>query len=161
VRVAARYAGAARDAAAYVRANVDSPMESRLRMLIVLAELPEPEVNRTVRYPDGTMKLDLSYPGVRLAVEYDGRQHLGDVEQWERDPVRRDDLEHHGWRVLVVTARGIYREPGRTVTRIWRALRDRGFPRLRRAQDGWRPHFPGTAPSGSRADQLPVLTSGR
>ena len=42
-------ARAARQAAAYVRAKVDSPMESRLRMLIVLAGLPEPVVNLEVR----------------------------------------------------------------------------------------------------------------
>lgn len=36
------YAAAARRAAAYVRKGVDSPMETRLRMLIVLAGLPEP-----------------------------------------------------------------------------------------------------------------------
>ena len=39
------HAAAALRAAEYVRDEVDSPMETRLRMLIVLAGLPEPQVN--------------------------------------------------------------------------------------------------------------------
>lgn len=42
----------ARRAASLVRAEVDSPMESRLRMLIVLAGLPEPVVNHKIYWPD-------------------------------------------------------------------------------------------------------------
>lgn len=48
VEASARFRGAgcrrARRAARYVRANVDSVTETRLRMLVVLAGLPEPEV---------------------------------------------------------------------------------------------------------------------
>jgi len=44
-----RGSDAARQAAGYVRDRVDSPMESRVRMLLVLAGLPEPEVNPTFR----------------------------------------------------------------------------------------------------------------
>ncbi|MGH3499371.1 MAG: hypothetical protein ACRDQA_00490 [Nocardioidaceae bacterium] len=44
-----RCAVRARQAAALVRAGVDSPMETRLRLLIVLAGLPEPVVNHIVR----------------------------------------------------------------------------------------------------------------
>lgn len=40
-----RHAVLARRAAGLVRRGVDSPMETRLRLLIVLAGLPEPEVN--------------------------------------------------------------------------------------------------------------------
>ena len=80
-----RQARRARRAAAYVRDGVDSPMESRLRMLIVLAGLPEPVVNHALR--DETTgrvryRLDLSYPQWRIAVEYDGRQHAENTAQW-------------------------------------------------------------------------------
>ena len=131
----------AREAASYVRERVDSPMETRLRMLLVLAGLPEPEVNRKLRDDHGTvvLRLDLSYPSVRVAVEYDGRQHVERVEQWERDIERRDDLD--GWRVLTVTSKGIYREPEETIRRVWRALSERGFRPLAPPTDGWRPHF--------------------
>jgi very-short-patch-repair endonuclease len=138
-----RHARRARVAAAYVRDRVDSPMESRLRMLIVLAGLPEPVVNLEVRDDHGVarMRLDLSYPRWKVAVEYDGRQHVEVVHQWERDIDRREDLDRGDWRLVVVTSRGIYREPQRTVERVWRALVDRGWTGLTAPTDGWRPHF--------------------
>lgn len=137
-----QHAKAARRAASYVRDRVDSPMETRLRMLLVLAGLPEPEVNRTIRDDGGTilMRVDLSYPSVRLAIEYDGRHHVELEQQWERDVERRDDLDD-SWRMLTVTSKGIYKTPDKTVDRVWRALRKRGYPRLRRPTDAWRPHF--------------------
>ena len=46
-----------------------------------------------------------------------------------------------GWRMLTVTSKGIYKEPATTVDRVWRALRRRSFPGLRRPRDAWRPHF--------------------
>ena len=83
----ARYAAAALRAARYVRAEVDSPMETRLRMLIVLAGLPEPEVNVVVRKDGGewSRRFDLCYPQLKLIIEYDGLQHLRDRDQWSRD----------------------------------------------------------------------------
>ena len=45
-----RNARRARRAASLVRAGVDSPMETRIRLLIVLAGLPEPQVNFIVRH---------------------------------------------------------------------------------------------------------------
>lgn len=136
----------ARRAAAYVRAKVDSPMETRLRMLLVLAGLPEPEVNLEIRDVDGEVvrRYDLSWPGVRVIVEYDGRHHIERVEQWEADLERREAIDDDGWRILVVVAGGIYASPEATVRRVWRVLRDRGLPGVpTRPGDGWRPHFPG------------------
>jgi len=136
-------AALARRAASYVRDHVDSPMETRLRMLIVLAGLPEPEVNVEIRDDFGTlvMRFDLCYRAVRLAVEYDGRQHLELADQWERDVERRDQAVTDGWRLLTVTSKGIYREPERTVERVWEALWDRGWRPLPPRSDAWRPHF--------------------
>ncbi|MGH4000025.1 MAG: hypothetical protein ACRDTJ_21480, partial [Pseudonocardiaceae bacterium] len=73
----------ARTAAGYVRTGVDSPMETRLRLLIVLAGLPEPEVNLLVGDEVERRKYDLSYRRSRTILEYDGRQHVERVEQWE------------------------------------------------------------------------------
>lgn len=138
-----RNAKAARRAAAYVRACVDSPMESRLRMLIVLAGLPEPEVDHRIRDEHGEVlrRFDLSYPALRLIVEYDGRQHVERVENWESDLERREEFDESGWRIIVVTSRGVYREPGRTVDRVFRALRTAGA-RPPRPGRGWQRHFP-------------------
>ena len=136
----------ARTAAAYVRDRVDSPMESRLRMLIVLAGLPEPEVNRTVTDVRGqpVRRYDLCWPNVRVIVEYDGRHHVEREAQWEADLDRREAIDDDGWRILVVTSKGVYVDPGLTLDRIARLLRARrltGVPA--RLSDAWRPHFPG------------------
>ncbi|WP_162599967.1 DUF559 domain-containing protein [Nocardioides solisilvae] len=141
-----RGAVSARRAAAFVRDRVDSPMESRLRMLLVLAGLPEPEVNVVVRDVDGTplRRYDLSFPAARVAVEYDGRHHVERIEQWERDLDRREALEDDGWRLLVVTSSGVFRRPGETVRRVHRLLRARGVPGVPvRSGDAWRQHFRG------------------
>ena len=136
-----RYAKRARAAAAYVRPRVDSPMETRLRMLLVLAGLPEPQVNLKIRHEDGgiLLRFDLCYPEVKVAVEYDGRQHVETLEQWERDVERRDDTD--GWRVVTVTSKGIYKEPARTIARVERALVERGWRGRLRLRDDWRPYF--------------------
>ena len=138
-----RHVAAARRAAAYVRDRVDSVMETRLRMLLVLAGLPEPQVNLRIRDEYGTviMRLDLCYPDVKLAVEYDGRQHVEVIEQWERDIDRREDLDDDEWRLIVVTSRGIYRDPERTLRRVWTALKKLGYRPLPPIGDAWRPHF--------------------
>lgn len=131
----------ARRGAVHVRDRVDSPTESRLRLLMVLAGLPEPVVNHRVLTADGERFLDLAYVASMLAIEYDGRHHVEREEQWESDLVRREKLEALGWRFVVVTADGIFKQPEVTLARIVTALADRGrrTPPLR---DAWRVHFP-------------------
>jgi Protein of unknown function (DUF559) len=136
----------ARRAARLVRPGVDSPMESRLRMLIVLAGLPEPRVNVVLRHEDGSwrMRFDLSYPTFKLIIEYDGRQHAENDAQWRRDLERREELDQMGWRLLVVQSGGVYVEPETTLRRVAAALRDRGCTSVpRRFREEWRRYFPG------------------
>lgn len=67
----------AKRAAALVRDQVDSPMETRVRLLLIFAGLPEPHINKIIRAEDGTWRLrfDLCYEGSLVIIEYDGRQH--------------------------------------------------------------------------------------
>lgn len=133
----------AQRAAGLVRAQVDSPMETRLRLLLVFAGLPEPEVNIVIRHPDGTIRrrIDMGYSAVRLGVEYDGRQHVTVVEQWEGDVLRREEFANEEWRLVTVIAKDIYRTPGATLQRVTAAMSSRGMdvPVLK---DDWRRHFP-------------------
>jgi hypothetical protein len=135
----------ARRAAGLVRAGVDSPMETRLRMLMVLAGLL-PAVNHTEYGAAGrwAKRFDLSYPELLLIIEYDGRQHAEDDQRWPRDIDRREDLDADGWRLIIVRSTGIYVELGRTLERIVDALRScgaRGLPRT--LTSDWQRHFPG------------------
>ena len=135
---------AARRAAAFVRRDVDSPMETRLRVLIVLAGLPEPVVNHILRFEDGRVRyrFDLSYPDLKVVVEYDGRHHRADLDQWDRDVERAEWIDEDGWRYIPVHSRGIYRRPDLTLERVRKALVSRGAEVPRNLSDDWRPHFP-------------------
>ena len=129
-----RGAKQARRAARYVRDGVDSVMESRLRMLLVLAGLPEAQVNFIVRHPDGSwrMRFDLCYPALKLIIEYDGRQHAMNTAQWQRDLKRREELDALGWRLIVVTAEDLYDAPEQVLVRVRAALIERGATGIRR-----------------------------
>jgi hypothetical protein len=85
----------ARRAASLARQGVDSPQETRLRLLLVLAGLPEPRVNLIIRGQDGSWRrrYDLAYEYLRLIIEYDGRQHAEDTQQWLTDIFRREELD--------------------------------------------------------------------
>jgi hypothetical protein len=127
-------AARARKAARFVRKGVDSPKETRLRMLLVLAGLPEPTVNVIIRNSDGSwrMRFDLSYPGLKLIIEYDGRQHAENSGQWRRDLTRREELDRLGWRLIVVTSDDLHDAPEAVLMRVRDALIDRGAIGIRR-----------------------------
>ena len=128
-----------------MRTGVDSPMESRLRMLLVLAGLPEPEVNVILRSPEGDwfMRFDLCLRQLKLIIEYDGRQHADSPAQWKRDSRRREVLDQMGWRLIVIHAEGIYDNPKETLDRICEVMRDLGAKNLRRRYNSeWTRHFP-------------------
>jgi hypothetical protein len=134
----------ARRAAGFVRKGVRSPKETRVRMLLLLAGLPEPIINHDLRDVDGIPRryLDLSYPEFRLAIEYDGRQHAESSEQWESDIFRREEFDTEKWRIVIVTNRGVYREPARTLRRVVRAMRDQRMPVPCRLSEEWRRYLP-------------------
>ncbi|MBO1767967.1 DUF559 domain-containing protein [Allobranchiibius sp. GilTou38] len=131
-----------RRAATWVRGRVDSPNETRLRLLLVLAGLPEPAVNTAIRGADGEIqrKLDLAYERARIAIEYDGRHHIDRQDQWQRDLLRREELEGQGWRFVVITADDLYSHPDRVLTRVTTAMRTQGM-RVPRLSTAWCTYF--------------------
>ncbi len=131
-------------AAEFVRQDVDSPMETRSRLLIVLAGLPEPAVDIRFYDDDDNLRrrLDMGYRAHRLAVEYDGRQHAESPEQWESDVLRREEFDDSDWRIVTLLAKDIYRTPGATLERLVRAMRKQGMD-VSVTSDEWRRHFPG------------------
>lgn len=103
-----RYEGArglhlARRALALVRVGSESPRESLLRVLIIGA-LPEPALQHEVFDATGAFvaRLDVSWPRLKLGVEYDGEHHR-DPTQQERDRIRLEKLRALGWHIIVVT----------------------------------------------------------
>lgn len=106
-----------------MRPHVDSVMETLLRLLIVLAGLPEPVPNLSLRDTDGEplARLDLSYPSLRIAVEYDGDHHLR-RSQRVRDVDRHAWLQRQGWTVIVVLADHLLLRPALVLQRVRDAL---------------------------------------
>lgn len=82
-----------------VRFGVRSPRETRLRLLLKRAGLPEPEVAWNLFDERGTFvaECDLAYPRYRVAVEYDGRVHAEDAAQFARDADRWAAIRRLGW----------------------------------------------------------------
>jgi hypothetical protein len=117
----------ARRALALVRERVESPPETYVRLLMVLAGLPEPECNVRVGSRLAFIgRADLAYTAYRLLVEYDGRQHAETIEQWNRDLDRHDDLADATWSCIRVTGARL-RHPRGLVHRVHRALVTGGY----------------------------------
>jgi hypothetical protein len=129
----------ARQAAGLCRSRVDSPAETRVRLLMVLAGLPEPRVNYPILRFDGTeeYRLDLAYPEVKLAIEYDGRWH-DDPQQRALDEARRGELVRRGWYFIVLVAADVFEQPDATLARLHQVLRQHGIPVPDRLRDDWR-----------------------
>ena len=101
-----RFPGSAvvRAAMPLARERVESPKETETRLLIVRAGLPEPSVQFDV-HDDRffVARVDLAYPALRIAIEYEGDGHRTSKDQWRRDIRRQRDLEDRGWIVIRLT----------------------------------------------------------
>lgn len=118
----------ARRIAPLVRAGSESPMESLLRFAILEADLPEPVANGPAfdRLGGWLARIDLSYPALHVAVEYQGDHHRTDARQWRADISRTRALQAAGWLVVFATAEDIG-SPGPLLRSIRRALYERGW----------------------------------
>lgn len=129
-----------RRALARSRDRVDSPMETRLRLIFEDAGLPEPTVNEWVRDANGdpVHRPDLSWPTWKVAADYDGTHHndrdsLEDVRDGRRsnwrqrqDASRHDLLDEVDWALRVFTSFHVLRAPEIGVRRMRDALRLHG-----------------------------------
>jgi len=106
-----------------VRRGVESPKETETRLLIVAAGLPEPVVQHEVydrrRF---IARVDLAYPELKIAIEYEGDGHRTSKEQWRRDIQRQRDLEDLGWIVIRLTQQDLGAGSGAVLARIRRAI---------------------------------------
>jgi very-short-patch-repair endonuclease len=111
--------------------RAESPMESRSRLVLVLRGLPHPELQYRVFDEFGAFiaRLDMAYPPLKLAMEYDGRGHL---EAWQQtsDARRLNLREAAGWSVLRFTASDVLRAPDAMATQVRDAIRHRSRGRV-------------------------------
>ena len=118
----------ARRTVAFVRAGAESPMETLIRLMLVLARLPEPACNADIRDALGRFlaRGDLVYQQWKVLVEYDGWQHERDAAQRVKDLARRERLEADGWRLVVVTV-GDLAAPRAIPARVHAAVSAHGY----------------------------------
>lgn len=111
------------------RPNTDSPGETRTRLLLQRAGFPEPTVNLPVPDPQsGRMRyLDLAYPELKIAVEYDGDYHRRTKQQWREDQARKDSLASAGWDLRSLTGQDI-KAPARLLSALRRTFLRAGAP---------------------------------
>jgi hypothetical protein len=85
--------------------RAESPPESVVRTLLVLAGLPWPVPQYVVLGPDGEFvaRVDLAWPELRLAIEYDGAHH-DERRQFRADRARDTRLQLAGWRPIHLDA---------------------------------------------------------
>lgn len=115
--------------------RAESPMESRLRVVLVRGGLPMPHVQYVLRDEDGAVaaRFDLAYPDARLAIEYDGREHHFSIMSAD-DRVRDARTSSLGWQTLRFTRDDLVLRRPRTVAVVRQVLADRRrlLRRLRR-----------------------------
>ena len=123
---------------ALLAAPAESPMETRLRWLLIQGGLPRPEVQTDLRDAASRFvgRADLYYPSARLVVEFDGGNHR---ERLVEDDRRQNLIVNAGYRLLRYTAADIYSRPDVVVAQVRAALGPKSVrsvqkPRLERAQ---------------------------
>jgi very-short-patch-repair endonuclease len=99
----------------------ESPMETRLRLLLVLGGLPKPKVQVRL-YDEHRMLIgrpDLYYSQERLAIEYDGATHRDSLAADNR---RQNRLLDAGYHLLRFTAADVLSAPDSVVSLVGRGL---------------------------------------
>jgi len=115
-----------RAALADVRQGSISPKETELRLAMIAAGLPEPELNHRVEKPDGSTLavIDLAYRRAKVGVEYEGAHHFT-VDGVRSDIHRYELLADAGWLIVRVTNDDLTQRRAETMERIAQRLRSR------------------------------------
>ena len=104
-------------------------METRLRLLLVLAGLPRPSVQVSVGNEASFLgRVDLYYPDHRLIIEFDGGTHRNTLAADNR---RQNRLIEAGYRLLRFTASDVLGDPASVVAMVRKAVGapERAMPR--------------------------------
>ncbi|HEV2027442.1 MAG TPA: DUF559 domain-containing protein [Candidatus Dormibacteraeota bacterium] len=132
--------------------DAESPMETRLRMVLVLGGLPRPQAQVSLHNSRGLFlgRPDLYYPQHSLGLEYDGGIHRTSLAEDNR---RQNRLLAAGIRLLRFTAGDVLHNPDSITTQVRTMLSSRPiFP----AGAGSRVFAAGVRPAsaGSRGEHL-------
>ena len=82
----------------------DSDPEVRLAKLLIGAGLPAPVQQHPVSLGNRTVRIDLAYPDLMIAIEYDGWEFHSPRSAFDTDRARGNKLELREWTVLRFTS---------------------------------------------------------
>lgn len=82
----------------------DSDQEMRVVRILVDAGMPEPRQQLVVRLSGYRFVLDMAYPELKLAIEYDGWDSHRTRTSFDHDRLRANVLVANGWTVLRFTS---------------------------------------------------------
>ncbi|MGF4044791.1 endonuclease domain-containing protein [Paenarthrobacter nitroguajacolicus] len=118
----------ARAALELIRVGADSAPETHMRLALIDANLPEPELNHVVRNHLGLPVLwpDAAYLEWKVSLQYDG-QHHGGAEQHLRDIERQERSLAYGWLEVRISKHDLEGERPAVVHKVRRALQSRGW----------------------------------
>ncbi|MHC6221805.1 DUF559 domain-containing protein [Arthrobacter sp. MMS24-S77] len=113
----------ARQALELMRVGADSAPESLLRLAMLDAGIPEPELQLSLRSDDPfSPSADLGFRQRRVAIQYDGGHHLAEAQTLS-DRRRNKAFEAAGWTVLVFRKDDLANGFEQATKEIKRALR--------------------------------------
>jgi hypothetical protein len=126
---------ALRTALPLLSSRSESPPESEIRIAILHAGLPAPEVNDPIRDASGLFvaQPDLSWRRFRVALEYEGDHHRRDRTQWNEDIRRINALQLINWVAIRATSPD-YRDPAELIHKLRIALMAGGWDGRRTRQ---------------------------
>ncbi len=131
LELAQRYKGTkgvrrCREAVDLMDAGAQSPQETKLRLILIDKGFERPETQIPVADDDGHVfaYLDMGWPHLKIAVEYDGEHHRTDDQQYRWDAIRLRKLIAKGWIVIRVIKGDRPHEINAWVRRAWE-LRER------------------------------------
>jgi hypothetical protein len=124
-----RHARALRRALADVRQGAESRPETILRLVMVRAGLPEPELNVDIFSASGRFlgQGDTLFRRFRVIAEYDGEQHRTDSIQYNKDMLRIEGFIRDRWTPIRVRKGQLFGDPAAAVARVEGALREAGW----------------------------------
>jgi hypothetical protein len=113
-----------RELLALASPKAESPMESEARLVMVDGGLPQPVLQYEVVDLQGCVwRLDIAWPELRVAAEYDGVDWRSGPDAFLRDRRRVSALQELGWLVLPIIAEDIRYRPRELIRRLETHLR--------------------------------------
>lgn len=101
----------------------ESEMESEARLAMIDGDIPDPVLQHEIIDLDGKLwRVDFAWPGLLLAVEYDGFDAHKSPADLARDRRKDAALREAGWTVLHIVADDVRRYPDVMLRRIRRDL---------------------------------------